>query len=229
MVILFRRIVQKLSRDFEIKILIKKGFAPNADYFSKIYAKQLFGRSESASGPGSSLDSATTIIDQLPPLLAKFSIKTIADIPCGDLNWIQKIDLAQIGYSGFDIVPDLIDSLKVKYPDFSFKVFDATSEVLSKKDLIICRDLFVHLTLEQSHKALLNFKNSGSKYLLSTTFTEVRNNKELVVPKIGVGWRPLNLEIAPFNLGKPVVLINEDTKEGRGKYTDKCLGLWEIN
>jgi hypothetical protein len=50
-----------------------------------------------------------------------------------------------------------------------------------------------------------------------------------VIPKIGVGWRPLNLEIAPFNLGKPIALINEDSKERRGKYSDKSLGLWKIN
>ena len=229
MLTLFRRIIQKLSRDFEIKILIKKGFVPSADYFSKIYAKQLFGRSESASGPGSSLDAATTIINQIPPLFSRYSIKTIADVPCGDLNWIQNLDLQNIDYSGYDIVPDLINSLKTKHPNFRFNVFDATSEVLPKKDLIICRDLLVHLTLEQSNNALTNFKKSGSRYLLSTTFIENSINKELVIPKIGVGWRPLNLEKAPFNLGKPLFLINEDTKEGRGKYSDKCLGLWEIN
>jgi hypothetical protein len=229
MISLIRRIVQRLSSDFEIEFLRKKDFVPNMDYFSNVYKKQLFGRSESASGPGSSIVAAARVVAELPILLAKFSIKSIADVPCGDLNWLQNIDLEGINYSGYDIVPELVNLLADKYPSYRFSVLDASLEVLPKNDLIICRDLFVHLTIKQSCSTLKNFQESGSRYLLATTFTTIEKNEELVIPKIGVGWRPLNLEIAPFNLGKPIALINEDSKERRGKYSDKSLGLWKIN
>jgi hypothetical protein len=42
-------------------------------------------------------------------------------------------------------------------------------------------------------------------------------------------WRPLNLELPPFNFPKPVKLINEQCTEGNGEYTDKHLGLWFLD
>ncbi len=125
--------MQRLSRDFEIEFLRKKDFVPNADYFSNVYKKQLFGRSESASGPGSSIVAASRVVDELPILLARFSIKSIADVPCGDLNWLQNIDFKGIDYSGYDIVPELVNSLEDKYPSYKFSVLDASLEVLPKK------------------------------------------------------------------------------------------------
>jgi hypothetical protein len=87
----------------------------------------------------------------------------------------------------------------------------------------------VHLTNQQAVTVIENFKKSGSKFLLTTSFTETKLNQELIVPKVGVGWRPLNLAIAPFNLGSPLQLINEQSSEGRGKFKDKSLALWQLN
>jgi hypothetical protein len=41
-------------------------------------------------------------------------------------------------------------------------------------------------------------------------------------------WRPLNLEIEPFNLGNPIEIISERTTEDP-RYADKSLGLWKIS
>jgi hypothetical protein len=65
-------------------------------------------------------------------------------------------------------------------------------------------------------------KNSGSKYLLTTNFTELKKNKNI---RTG-GWRMINLELTPFNFPKPKLII----KEGyfKDKYSDKSLCLWEL-
>ena len=133
-----------------------------------------------------------------------------------------------VHYQGYDIVPDLVSDLRSRFPGKSFDLLDATEQIPQKADLILCRDLFVHLTTDQIHRALRNFESSGSKYLLATTFIDLSVNAELVVPRLGVGWRPLNLAIEPFNLGEPIECINEDTDEGGGRYRDKALGLWKI-
>ena len=42
-------------------------------------------------------------------------------------------------------------------------------------------------------------------------------------------FRPINLSIKPFSLGKPIELINEKCLEKNYKYKDKALGLWKLN
>jgi hypothetical protein len=46
---------------------------------------------------------------------------------------------------------------------------------------------------------------------------------------IGHIWRPLNLELEPFLLGKSEMAISEGCTEGNNEYTDKSLALWRLN
>ena len=102
---------------------------------------------------------------------------------------------------------------------------DITKVRLPTGDLILCRDCLVHFSLSDIHSALNNFKASQSRYLLTTTFTNLTFNQEI---RTG-SWRPLNLEIEPFNFPKPILVINENCTEGEMNYTDKSLALWDLN
>jgi hypothetical protein len=210
-------------------ILVRRNFDPDSLYFEKIYLNRLFGESESASGAGSSLDSTIEIRKNIMQIFDDYGINSIADVPCGDLFWFSTLDTSKLNYTGLDIVPALISELKQRYPKRQFKIHDATSDSLGPYDLILCRDLFVHLTNKQISQSLALFKKSGSTYLLTTTFVDRKRNPELHVPKVGVGWRPINLSEAPFYLGKPIRVINENCLEGHGKFRDKSLGLWRLN
>jgi len=91
--------------------------------------------------------------------------------------------------------------------------------------LIFSRDCLVHLSYKDAIKIIHNFKKSGSKYLLTTTFTNREENIDL-----GDGfWRVLNLQKAPFNFPEPIKLINEKCTEENNMFVDKCLGLWLID
>jgi len=81
------------------------------------------------------------------------------------------------------------------------------------------------LTFDQAIKAIKNFKKSGSKYLLTTTFTGRSENVDLG----NEIWRTLNLELPPFNLPKPKRIINEKCTEFDGIFKDKSLGLWALD
>jgi hypothetical protein len=209
--------------------LVKQDFVPDRQYFQDIYKQRLFGKSSSASGPGSSLDATKVIRESIFDLFDRYGIRTIADIPCGDFLWFRAMELKDLRYTGFDIVPELISELREVFPEQQFEIHDATSNLLGSYDLVLCRDLLVHLTNEQALRVIDNFKKSGSTYLLATTFVNLERNVELRVPHIGVGWRPLNLAVFPFNLGNPIMTINENSSEGRGRYQDKSLGLWKLN
>jgi SAM-dependent methyltransferase len=189
--------------------------------FSEIYEKNLWGSKESKSGTGSSLFITSRLRDELVHLLIKYDIKSVLDIPCGDFNWMQYVDFADIEYTGADIVPQLIEENKRTFPGVNFKVLDAVSDDLPEVDLIIARDMLGHLSDQNIYRALQNFKRSKSKYLLVTTFTKDRDcNFDI---KDGQ-WRPFNLMIDPYNL-IPIYLINEDCREAYPNYMDKCMIL----
>jgi hypothetical protein len=229
MIRFFRRALQLFTRKFNVPILVKQDFVPDGQYFQDIYQQRLFGKSTSASGPGSSMDATRVVRESIFELFDEYKIQNIVDIPCGDFLWFRAMELKDLKYTGLDIVPELISELKQEFPKQQFNVHDATSDRLETYDLILCRDLLVHLTNEQAVKVIENFKSSGSTYLLATTFVNLEQNVELRVPRIGVGWRPLNLAVLPFNLGNPIRTINENSSEGRGRYQDKSLGLWKLN
>ena len=202
--------------------------------FSKIYDGNLFRGSESLSGGGSDLDQTQTIELEIPKILKEFQIRSVLDVPCGDQNWIRSIDLTGVCYVGADIVTSLVNENNETYSseDKNFIELDLTQTVPPAMDLILCRDLFVHLTTNSINRCLENIKLSGSTYLLTTTFTTSRTYKELPVlaPIItrGVGWRPINLQLEPFVLPPPILTINENCTESNNRFSDKSLGLWRI-
>ena len=61
---------------------------------------------------------------------------------------------------------------------------------------------------------------SDSLFLLTTSFPSRSENYEI---KTG-GWRPLNLEITPFNFGLPFLSLNEGCTEGKGTFTTGAAG-----
>jgi len=193
------------------------------EVFTKIYENNLWTSQESKSGLGSELKSTEVIRRELPELFKKFEIKSVLDIPCGDFNWMQHVDMTNVDYIGADIVEKMIDSNKNNFVNVEFKVLDLTESELPKVDLIFVRDLLGHFNYQNVNKALQNIIRSGSKYLLTTSFTRWHYNVDIE----NGGWRPINLMLQPFSL-KPIYLINEDCFEGNGQYNDKCLLLFEI-
>jgi hypothetical protein len=59
------------------------------EIFTDIYKKNDWKNDESVSGNGSTLDATEGVRRELPRLFAKFHVKSLLDIPCGDCNWIK--------------------------------------------------------------------------------------------------------------------------------------------
>lgn len=195
------------------------------EIFEHIYQKNLWGGKQSVSGPGSDVERTKTIVEQIPKLIHDFEIKTMLDAPCGDFNWMRHIDF-NIDYIGIDIVPQLIEKNNKWYANAKrkFHYSDITTNLLDQVDLILCRDCLVHFSFQDIQLAIHNFKRSGSKYLLTTTFTRIENNVDIVTGE----WRPLNFEKPPFNFIKPLFIINENCTANDLQYSDKSLALWGI-
>lgn len=191
--------------------------------FTDIFLNNEWGGEESVSGPGSSLEQTKILITQLPILFKQFDVKSILDIPCGDFYWMSNVDLNNINYIGADIVDKIIEANQNNYPKHSFLNLDIINSKLPKVDLIFCRDCLVHLPYDSIFKTIKNIKNSRSKYLLTTSFSE-HDNVDMFLG----GWRPIDLCKEPFNLPKPIQIINENCTEDNGMYKDKSMYLWQI-
>lgn len=199
--------------------------------FNQIYNENTWGSGESRSGRGSELAQTKHIRDILPSLLAELGVSSLLDLPCGDFHWMQHVDLGAIKYIGGDIVEDVIirnqRTFSSRNENLSFKTIDILKDELPKADAVLCRDLFVHFTLQDALHAIANVCKSGATYLIATTFTDRLTNSETLLLDM---WRPLNMVQPPFNFPPPVAVINErctDTDLGLD-YSDKCLGVWRV-
>ena len=194
--------------------------------FSKIYSDNIFGGKESRSGEGSSMEQTTEIRRELPLLVQEFGIESFMDAPCGDYFWMKEVDLGVKRYIGADIVEALVEKDQQQYgkEGVSFQCLNLAEDKLPQVDLIFCRDCLVHLTFADAQKVIDNFRKSGSKYLLTTTFTRMDRNIDLA----GI-WRPLNLQLPPFSFPEPLKLIDEKCPDCNGQFSDKHLGLWLLD
>jgi len=198
------------------------------EVFTEIYNSNHWKSSESISGTGSEIKQTESLIKELDKLLTEMNIASVLDLPCGDFKWMQKVDLSKIDYVGADIVEELIKSNIRQYKErenLKFEVLNLITDPLPKSDMIIVRDCLVHLSYKDINSAIKNIKSSGSKYLLTTTFTNYHQNHDIVTG----GWRPLNLHEKPFSFTSPILVINENCTEGNGEYKDKSMALWDIS
>jgi len=194
--------------------------------FAPIYRDNLWGDGESASGPGSSLRETARLRNELPALLNELGTKSMLDAPCGDFNWLSKTELPLERYIGVDVVPALVAQNEKLYGDEQkqFLVRDITRAKLPTVDVILCRDCFIHFSYQHIAAAVKNFKRSKSKYLLTNTHVRWSQNHDI---RTGA-FRPVNLQLPPFNFPPPLTLISEKDPEQEARYFGKSLGLWNL-
>jgi SAM-dependent methyltransferase len=197
--------------------------------FRRIFDLNLWGNCESVSGEGSTLERTAAIRADLPPLLARYGVRSVLDAPCGDFFWMKEVTLDVDSYVGADIVPELITRNIERHSNRQrrFIVCDLVDAELPRADLVFCRDCLVHLSYAETRRALDNFRRSGATWLLTTTFSDRRDNHDI---KTG-DWRPINLERAPYGFPPAAELINErcdEVDEVLGAFADKSLGLWRL-
>lgn len=209
-------------RDF----LYRRDPAARQREFRRIFRANSWSGAQSHSGRGSSLEETASIRAAVPDLLANLHVTRLVDAPCGDFHWLRTVDLGGIEYIGIDIVRELVAENQKRYGSdtISFQQRDIVADPLPRADLVICRDCLVHLPFADALKVLANFRANGSSYLLTTTFPTRRKNRDV---RTG-GWRPLNLQLPPFDFPDPLLVLNENCQEGGGRFSDKSLGLWSI-
>ena len=188
--------------------------------FTEIYRNNLWNNEESLSGGGSTLNRTATIRSGLQTLLAELGIRSLCDAGCGDFNWMKTVDLNGVRSIGTDIVGDLIAANTKRYArhNVSFMELDIIHDNLPPVDLILCREVRFHLSFQDICSAIVNFKRSGARYLLTTHYPDIPANIDI---QTGL-CRCIHFQKAPLNFPVPVRTIVEDV-------SDHCLALWKLD
>jgi len=209
-------------------IVENRGAAWRKKAFDYIYANKHWAKEEGLphSGPGSTLQATTTLRAFLPVILETISAKSMLDAGCGDFTWMQETVIDVEKYIGIDIVENLIQTNKRNYENgkYTFLCKDVTKDPLPKVDVILCRDCLAHLSLEDITETIKNFKKSGSKYLLTSTFPKVTINYEIE----SGGFRGVNLRAYPFHFPVPIMLFKEISAEANMLKWGKWIALWKL-
>ncbi len=202
---------------------------PLAEIFQQIHDSSAWNvvTTESVSGEGSTMEQTATLRAELPSLLQKLGVRTFLDLPCGDFNWMQHLDLTGIRYLGGDIVAALVERNNDRFGNEKNRQFlhlNLLADPLPACDLLFCRDCLVHLSLADVQAALANIRRSGITYLATTHFHDEPENTDILTG----GWRPLNFFKAPFHFPEPLTEINEKCTEMDGAFADKCMVVWRL-
>ena len=159
----------------------------------------------SVSGHGSNINTEQhkQLVKNFNKMISDFKINSILDMPCGDFLWIKEIINHQnIKYLGIDIVDNLVkENIKnYKSQNIDFKTADIVNYSTDEYfDLIVIRDLFIHINNSDITKIIKNLRSFNVKYIALNSYHNAENN-EVVIGN----HRKVNLLNEPFNLNSPL-------------------------
>jgi len=188
------------------------------------------------SGIGSTLESTQnfrsglgSVVDYLKAELGK-DVISILDASCGDMNWMPTFlrSRPDVEYTGYDLLPVNIDSARSRFANESwdFAVVDLVKERISSRfDLIMSRTVSIHLGLRDNIQMFHNFLQTGSKYLLTTTYPLQTRNTQLFLPE-DRKFHEINLSLPPFEFPKPICQAPDavNLKSARHQF----YGFWNL-
>lgn len=185
---------------------------------------------ESASGPGSTLEVASTTIDLIKSTISENNLSSVLDLGCGDWNWMKttKSVFDDVTYEGWDASQSIVDLNTEDHSDKNINFYwkDIITDTYPQVDLIVCRDVLFHLPIEDGLTVLNKIRSSGAKYLISTSYNMVDENvimTESLDNVAGFCFYKINLLIEPFNMKECLKSNIEETIKCADHMRHICL------
>jgi SAM-dependent methyltransferase len=170
--------------------------------FTEIYKGNEWGY---GSGVGSLPLNNIEYIKFLRMFIERNDIRSVVDFGCGDWQFSRFVGWEKLTYTGFDVVESVVAQNQSSFgrDNVSFRVFKSDTE-LPSADLLICKDVFQHLSNRSIQSYLQVFK-ARYRFLLITN--DDWPAEDLVNSEINDGgWRPIRLDRKPFSEPAPIVL-----------------------
>jgi len=171
-----------------------------------------------------------SVVDYLKAELGKDRI-SILDASCGDMNWMPTFlrSRSDVEYTGYDLLPVNIDSARSRFVNesWNFAVVDLVKERISSRfDLIMSRTVSIHLGLRDNIQMFHNFLQTGSKYLLTTTYPLQTKNTQLFVGETLQRFHEINLSLPPFEFPKPICQAPDAVNLESARH--QFYGFWNL-
>ena len=175
---------------------------------------------ETMDGPGATVESTARLRGWLQGMMSELEIGSMVDAACGDWNWMRLMDLTGVEYLGWDVDEGRIDRCQKRIvpprANVRFEVANLlTVPQIPKVDLILCRHMLQHLPQNDLVAFVIDrFRESGSTYLLTTTFPGADNSFEWDPYGSDHAWRgyferSYDLTAPPFSLAHGEVFTEE--------------------
>jgi SAM-dependent methyltransferase len=159
---------------------------------------------------GSTLEFTKRYRAFLEQFLVEHDIRSVLDVGCGDWTFSRAIDWKGARYRGIDVVPQLIEQNRARFPGAEFFVGDGRLlEEHAGFDLLVMKDVLQHWS-NDSIRSFLSQPALGSfRHVLLTNCDEERSpNRDIS----DGDWRPLNLLAPPFEIAGARAVARFDTK-----------------
>lgn len=117
------------------------------DIFDKIYENSYWGK---GSGGGSSPEATQPYKVFLEDFIRQYNVKSIVDLGCGDWQFSQFLDFGSATYVGIDASKNVIKNNQQSFSrsGVSFDNLPEDYKELPSADLLICKDVLMHLSTE---------------------------------------------------------------------------------
>ena len=193
------------------------------NHFTKTYCLNSWQSTESKSGPGSEKNSNLVllcidiIISLINRELQNIETLILADVPCGDFNWINilllevlnKTHIKNIEYYAYDIVEEIQNDFnninRIDNVKYNFTQIDSTQKVVITSHIILCKELFIHLSYNDINLVLNNFKKSNSLFMICSDHNEETTKNNDIEYKCYGECRNISLVLYPFNLTNYII------------------------
>ena len=177
---------------------------PSERVFNNIYKKRLWGTDERGNAictPGSSLENASPFIDYIEEFLEQTpDVQSILDVGCGDWALGRNINWGNREYLGVDVIRSLVFKNQAQFGNehIRFAYLDAAIDPLPSADLLICKDVWIHLPNDM----ILPFLNKMKKFKYCILINEFNAPRSLGCNgNILLGdTRPIDVTADPFFL-----------------------------
>lgn len=152
-------------------------------------------------------------------LFSSYNIKSIFDAGCNDCNWARLLT-SEIQYQGGDISYEMIKGVMHEYPDLNVIHHDVTSDPLPDVDLLLVRDVAIHLNNRDRRALFQNWLGSKIPWILITHCRDQGPNTDIFYQDGIFPFSHVNWELAPWNFPRPTDAVDEYGPNGR------CMALW---
>lgn len=168
------------------------------------------GLPETVCGAGSTLRATSSLRGELAELLRQLNCRILVDAPCGDLNWMSRVDLSDIDYIGLDL-DDKIETARaanMNAGSAKLEVRDIVACGFPAGDVLLCRDFLQHLPTQMVIEVVQHVVTSEAQWLIVTSHDVPSNEGDIAIG----GFRPLNLRLPPFSW-EPVASLEDCGRE----------------